>query len=95
MGVFIADIPNSLESRLFPSRGASTSPPSSQGPKLGKAHNNPQGSTWVVDNTLGNKKEGALPRTVAAQKRFRNDRDEIHARPRPIRLKEKGPTQSS
>jgi hypothetical protein len=65
---FIADIPNSLESKPFASREESTGLASGPGPKLDKDHNNSLArSNWVADNTLGNKQQEALPKRVAEE----------------------------
>ena len=92
---FIADIPNSPESRSSPTHGESNGFPSGPGPKLDKAHNNREGNNQGADSTLGNTQKGVLPRSVPEQKRSRNGRHGAPARLKPFRLKEKGSTESS
>jgi hypothetical protein len=64
----IADIPSSLESRPFANPRESTYLPSGRGSRLETDRNsNPAYRHRVADSTLGNKQEGALPRSVAEQ----------------------------
>jgi hypothetical protein len=90
---FIANIPNSPESRTFASQKESTDFPSGRGSKLDMDHNNNlDHSQPAADNTLGNKQQGALPKRVGEQQKTRNGPG---ARLRPIRSKEKWSTESS
>jgi len=92
---FIGDIANSLESRPSATHGESTDLASDPEPILDKAHNNREGNNWGPDSTLGNKQQEAPSRTEEEQQKSQKGRDGIRARLKPIRLREKGSTESS
>jgi hypothetical protein len=92
---FIVDIANSLESKPFATHGESTDLPGDPGPKLDKARNNREDNNLGLHSTPGNKQREGLPRSGVGQKRTRNGRDGVRTRLKPIRLKEKGLTESS
>lgn len=64
---FIADIPNSLEPRPFPTHKESTDFASDPEPKLDTDHSDNLARSRVADNTPGNKRQEALPKRVAEE----------------------------